>query len=187
MISSDGSTGNYHAQMFFNQVQQIPFEDHGPPLLLEMIHFCREATKWLRRNPANVMSVHCKGGKGRTGVMIAAFLLWCGHRRCAMDAMELFTFRRTENYDQDAGVDESCEFEPAASGKKRQPNRGVDGPSQQRYVFYIEAILYCGVNPLQASPMFLKGISTPPGPPQERCWWVSYTVHCQRTLVLESR
>ena len=40
-ISSDGAIGNYHAQMFFNQVQRIPFEDHGPPLLLEMIHFCR--------------------------------------------------------------------------------------------------------------------------------------------------
>ena len=67
--------GNYHPQMFFNQVQRIPFEDHGPPLLLELIHFCREATKWLRRDPANIMAVHCKGGKGRTGIMIAVTLL----------------------------------------------------------------------------------------------------------------
>jgi len=56
-------------------VQRIPFEDHGPPLLLELIHFCREATKWLRRDPANIMAVHCKGGKGRTGIMIAVTLL----------------------------------------------------------------------------------------------------------------
>ena len=38
-------------------------------------------------------------GKGRTGVMIAALLMWSGHRKCAMDAMELFTFPRTQNYD----------------------------------------------------------------------------------------
>jgi len=25
----------------------------------------------LRRDPANIMAVHCKGGKGRTGIMIA--------------------------------------------------------------------------------------------------------------------
>lgn len=129
------------------------------PLLIEMIQFCREASKWLLKDPAHVISVHCKGGKGRTGVMIAgdvgrkkclsvqsihmfrlpelmaswfcihfviksqrvvltppafashpfeaALLLWSGHRKCAMDAMELFTFRRTQNYDPDAGIDES--------------------------------------------------------------------------------
>ena len=36
-LSSDGVIGNYHPQMFFNQVQRIPFEDHGPQLLLELI------------------------------------------------------------------------------------------------------------------------------------------------------
>ena len=32
---------------FLPQVQRIPFEDHGPPLLSEMIIFCEEAQKWL--------------------------------------------------------------------------------------------------------------------------------------------
>lgn len=44
------------------------------PLLIEMIQFCREASKWLLKDPAHVISVHCKGGKGRTGVMIAGRL-----------------------------------------------------------------------------------------------------------------
>ena len=196
-ISSDGSIGQYHPQMFFNHVQRIPFEDHGPPLLLEMIHFCCETTKWLRRDPSNVIAVHCKGGKGRTGVMFAAFLLWCGHRRCAMDAMELFTFRRTENYDPDAGIDDSTELEseeavssetlrPTQIGKK-QPNRGVDGPSQQRYVFYIEAMLYCGVNPSDSPQLLLKALSLPVGKAQEKQgWWVSYTIKCQRTKIFDS-
>ena len=119
-------------------------------------------------------------------------MLWCGHRKCAMDAMELFTFRRTENYDPDAGVgDESsgADLKAAAGavpGKKRQPNRGVDGPSQQRYVFYIEAMLYCGIKPLESTHLVLSNIRIPIGTPQLKAWWISYTVKCQRTLILDS-
>jgi len=187
-ISSDGSIGNYHPQMFFNQVQRIPFEDHGPPLLIEMIHFCREASKWLQRDTAHVVNVHCKGGKGRTGVMIAALLLWCGHRKCAMDAMELFTFRRTQNYDPDAGIDESVAIKSVTgSSNKKQPNRGVDGPSQQRYVFYIEAMLYQGIQPLNASQTILKALRFPAGAAQEaKSWYLSFTVKSQRTTIYDS-
>ncbi|EKX48545.1 hypothetical protein GUITHDRAFT_51991, partial [Guillardia theta CCMP2712] len=95
--SSDGSMGNYHPQMLYNQVQRIPFEDHAPPLLAELIYFCQEASSWLQRDRKNVVVVHCKGGKGRTGVMIAALLMWTGHRRSALDALELFAYRRTED------------------------------------------------------------------------------------------
>ncbi len=182
-FSSDGSMGNYHPQLFFNQMQRIPFEDHGPPLLSEMIHFCREASKWLLCDPSHVICVHCKGGKGRTGVMIAAILLWSKHRKCAMDAMELFTFRRTENYDPAMGIDEGA----IVFGSKKQPNRGVDGPSQQRYLFYLEAMLYHGVQPLNSHLIVLKALRFPVSTAQEtKAWWISFTVKCQRTLVYDS-
>ncbi|EKX33150.1 hypothetical protein GUITHDRAFT_44334, partial [Guillardia theta CCMP2712] len=96
-VSSDGVTGNYNPNMLFNQVQRIPFEDHGPPLMSEMLQFCEEAQVWLQKDPRNVIAIHCKGGKGRSGVMSSAIILWSGHRKCAVDALELFTFRRTEN------------------------------------------------------------------------------------------
>ena len=198
-VSSDGAMGNYHAQMFFNQMQRIPFEDHCPPLLMEMIEFCREATAWIRCNPANVIAVHCKGGKGRTGVMIAAFLLWIGFRKCALDAMELFTFRRTSKYDPEQGLmdnedeDEDVDRMLETKGtwtklfeKRTPPNRGVDGPSQQRYVFYIEAMLYCGIHPLCHNPLMLTAMKLMPGTQQEKEWHVSYTVRCQRTMVFDS-
>ena len=190
-ISSDGSVGQYHPQMFFNQMQRIPFEDHGPPLLVELIHFCREACKWLNANPAHVVNVHCKGGKGRTGVMISALLLWCGHRKCAMDAMELFTFRRTENYDREAGIDDGVvaveSSNPAKKGKTRQPNRGVDGPSQQRYVIYVEAMLYQGIQPFTASTLILRSLQFPTGAAQaHKAWYLSFTIKCQRTIVYDS-
>ena len=136
--------------------------------------------------------LYLKDFTDRVVALAQAFILWCGHRKCAMDAMELFTFRRTENYDPDAGVgDESsgADLEAAAvavPGKNRQPNRGVDGPSQQRYVFYIEAMLYCGIKPLESTHLLLSNIRIPIGAPQLKAWWISYTVKCQRTLLIDS-
>ena len=62
-----------------------------------------------------------------------------------MDAMELFTFRRTQKYDPEAGIDEGVALGVGLGGNKKQPNRGVDGPSQQRFLFYMEAMLYQGI------------------------------------------
>jgi hypothetical protein len=189
-ISSDGVIGNYHPRMFFNQVQRIPFEDHCPPLLVELIQFCREASKWLSRDNTHIVNVHCKGGKGRTGVMIAALLLWSGHRKCALDAMELFAFRRTSNYDPEAGIDGDEDVDEGGKGifdRKKEPNRGVDGPSQQRYLFYLEAMLYQGIQPLSASNVVLKSIQFPAGAAQEKkAWLLSFVIKCQRTVFHDS-
>ena len=35
-------------------------------------------TDWFDKNDANVIAVHCKGGKGRTGTMISVALLKTG-------------------------------------------------------------------------------------------------------------
>ena len=116
----------------------------------EVIQFCEEATRWLRRDPKNVVATHCKGGKGRTGVLCSVLMLWCGHRRCAMDAMELFTFRRSACYEPEKGFGEADDVGNNPTlwsilfGKKITYNQGPEGPSQIRYVHYVEAMLYSG-------------------------------------------
>ena len=45
--------------------------------------FCSSAQRWMQGDPDNVVAVHCKGGKGRTGMMISAFLAFEGLATCA--------------------------------------------------------------------------------------------------------
>jgi len=52
-------------------LMRFPFPDHHPPCLAALISFCQSVHKYLR-NEENVIAVHCKAGKGRTGVIVSA-------------------------------------------------------------------------------------------------------------------
>ena len=62
-------------------------------------------------DPSNVIAVHCKGGKGRTGMMVAAWLVRSGQFPQAQQSLAYFRERRTDR----------------SRGTK---NQGVDTPSQ---------------------------------------------------------
>ena len=40
-----------------------------------MITFCADVKDWLKQDDKNIIAVHCKGGKGRTGTMICTWLI----------------------------------------------------------------------------------------------------------------
>lgn len=46
--------------------------------LREMISFCANVEEWMEKDKQNVIAIHCKGGKGRTGTMICTWLVHCG-------------------------------------------------------------------------------------------------------------
>lgn len=98
-------------------VEQHGCFDHNPAPLICIAPFCESAKRWLDTDPRNVVAVHCKAGKGRTGMMISSLLVYMGEQPDAAASLSLFGRMRTAN------------------------EKGVTIPSQQRYVRYAERLV----------------------------------------------
>eukprot|EP00051_Salpingoeca_urceolata_P022814 m.378656 g.378656 ORF g.378656 m.378656 type:complete len:745 (+) comp20027_c1_seq2:564-2798(+) len=117
------SEKNYDASKFNNQVLDFGWPDHLAPTLERLCSVCKSVDGWLKADSRNVAVVHCKGGKGRTGVVIAAYMTYVRLFTNPDDAMQQFAIKRfTEN---DIPGDET----------------GITQPSQRRYVRYFSQVL----------------------------------------------
>ena len=72
---------------------------------------------WLQVDPENVAVVHCKGGKGRTGLVICCWLIYSTLCLHPDEAQTLFAEKRSST------------------------GRGVKQPSQKRYIEYFYSLL----------------------------------------------
>lgn len=107
----------YPPSRFSGAFERFPFDDHNPPPLALIRPFCESVDKFLAADAKNVIAVHCKAGKGRTGLMICAYLLWSQQCGTAQEALKLFGDKRTMD------------------------GKGVQIPSQKRYLRYFEEAL----------------------------------------------
>jgi PTEN phosphatase family protein len=61
-----------------------------------MVRFVKDVEEWFARDSRNVIAVHCKGGKGRTGTMICVWLIRAGLIKDAASSLNYFGERRTD-------------------------------------------------------------------------------------------
>ena len=124
------SEKKYDISFFENRVEEIGIKDHCPCTFSQILPFCQSAAFWLDSSPENIVVVHCKAGKGRTGMMVC-FLLIYYFKMDFTEAMSLFDSKRTKN------------------------NAGVTIPSQIRYIFYFSRFMK-GENPFEAVRLYAQ-------------------------------
>lgn len=72
--------------------------DHNPPPFDMILAFCEDVEEWLSFNrKENVVAIHCKAGKGRTGVMICCYLIYSNQFTTGKKSLNFYAIRRTKN------------------------------------------------------------------------------------------
>lgn len=111
----------YPDNIFFKQ-HYCPFKDHEAPPLNIIRPFCETAASFIEADKENVVAIHCKAGKGRTGTMISCLLLYMDTFSTAKECLEYYGIMRVQN------------------------KKGVTVPSQIRYVHFFEYVLKQNMN-----------------------------------------
>ncbi|CAB3365274.1 Hypothetical predicted protein [Cloeon dipterum] len=133
------SERSYDPSKFQHRVAHYPFNDHNPPQIDLIGPFCNDVHEWICKDPDNVAVVHCKAGKGRTGVMICCYLLHSKQFMTADDALNFYGQSRTHD------------------------KKGVTIPSQRRFVDYYAQIVHLRLK-YQPVTLFLDKIIMEPLP-----------------------
>ncbi|XP_008061296.1 tensin-3 [Carlito syrichta] len=106
-------------------------ELHAPPLD-KMCTICKAQESWLNSDPQHVVVIHCRGGKGRIGVVISSYMHFTNVSASADQALDRFAMKKF--YDDKVSA--------------------LMQPSQKRYVHFLSGLLSGSVK-MNASPLFL--------------------------------
>ncbi|XP_053554093.1 tensin-1 isoform X2 [Bombina bombina] len=118
-----------------SKVLDFGWPDLHAPALEKVCSICKAMDTWLNADPHNVVVIHNKGNRGRTGVVIAAYMHYSNISASADQALDRFAMRR---FYED----------------KVLP---VGQPSQKRYIHYFSGLLSGGIK-MNNKPLFLHHV-----------------------------
>ncbi|KAJ8395421.1 hypothetical protein AAFF_G00031550 [Aldrovandia affinis] len=108
---------------------------HAPPLD-KICSVCKAMENWLTADGQHVVVIHCRGGKGRIGVIISSYVHFTNISASADQALDRFAMRKF--YDDKVS--------------------GLMTPSQKRYVWILNSLL-TGSMKMNTSPLFLHYVT----------------------------
>uniref|UniRef100_A0A4W4EXE5 Tensin 2a n=1 Tax=Electrophorus electricus TaxID=8005 RepID=A0A4W4EXE5_ELEEL len=123
---------------------------HAPPLD-KICAMCKAMETWLNSDPQHVVVLHCKGNKGRTGVIIAAYMHYSKISAGADQALSTLAMRKF------------CEDKVSSSLQPSQ-NRCLFPPclpaTPHTYIYYFGGLLSGSIK-MNSSPLFLHQVLIP--------------------------
>jgi len=112
-------------------VRPFDIQDHTPPRMKDFVDFLADGWELMQRDPENVVVAHCRGGKGRTGSLCCAWLLFSQKKVDSENGPKVCD-----------GTDSLVYFANARSDLSQSTKlQGVDTPSQKRYVVCLDRLL----------------------------------------------
>ncbi|XP_041821790.1 tensin isoform X1 [Chelmon rostratus] len=117
------------------KVLEFGWPDQHAPALDKICSMCKAIDTWLNGDPRNVVVLHNKGNRGRTGVVVAAYMHYSNISASADQALDRFAMRR---FYEDKALP-------------------VGQPSQKRYVQYFNGLL-SGHIKINNKPLFLHHV-----------------------------
>lgn len=88
------------------KVSYYPFRDRQSPSVDLLILSIQEISEYIERNPSGVAVLHCKAGKGRSGTICCAYLMYSefinGREMSSQEAIKVFTERRMRKFSGNA-------------------------------------------------------------------------------------
>uniref|UniRef100_A0A669CDV6 Tensin 1 n=1 Tax=Oreochromis niloticus TaxID=8128 RepID=A0A669CDV6_ORENI len=124
-----------HLTNNYSQVLEFGWPDHHAPALDKICSMCKAIDTWLNGDTRNVVVLHNKGNRGRTGVVVAAYMHYSNISASADQALDRFAMRR---FYEDKALP-------------------VGQPSQRRYVRYFNGLL-SGHIKINNKPLFLHHV-----------------------------
>ncbi|XP_078030475.1 tensin 1b isoform X19 [Epinephelus lanceolatus] len=129
------SEKRYDISQLNPKVLDFGWPDHHAPALDKICSICKAMDTWLSADSHNVVVIHNKGNRGRTGVVVAAYMHYSNISASADQALDRFAMKR---FYED----------------KVLP---VGQPSQKRYVEYFSGLL-SGHIKINNKPLFLHHV-----------------------------